>query len=588
MLYRSLSPHRQSRRSIFSVTQWLKQFGFAVLLLAVCAVGAHAQSLSRELDAGAASEIVVKNMSGRVTVVAASVDEEQKAVSLQATATGAVISEEDISARSAEGTIEIEVRPRGKQERVDLSLRVPARAKVKITTGEGAVDVSGALREVSVETETGTIRADVPMDSLTYSFRWTASRPRFFSEVELAEVKERSGGRFEIEGRFGDKKAKRDERVRLDLQTARGLVLFGVDPAHVPSDLRPRELTESAQAIIRSGNEEMIEALRKVAPKFVGEYAETLPPRRTAPRLNAFARPNGPAASMAGEQRVVRVNANVTDLHGRAIKGLTAEDFTVYENGELRSISEVAPATSAFNLVLLLDVSGSVEERLDFIRKAALDFLNTVSPQDRIAIISFRDDIQLISDFTTDRTLLAERIKDIEAGGGTAVYDALAYTLVHTLAPLRGERTAIVVLSDGDDNRSFIPFASVLEATIESGALVYPLYVPSGLIPSGSAPEAATTLDPTRSRYLTVTSRAAEEGRKLAAASGGIYYPITRFDELQRAYDDVVAQLRTSYTISYTSNATSASVTDRRVRVRLARRQDAAIRLSPPVGVAAP
>ncbi|MBA3247207.1 MAG: VWA domain-containing protein, partial [Pyrinomonadaceae bacterium] len=475
------------------MTQWLKQSGLAALLLAVCEVGAHAQSLTRELDAGAASEIVVKNMSGRVTIVAAPAGEERKSVSLQATTMGAALSEEDISAKSAEGTIEIEVRPRGKQERVDLSLRVPARAKVKVVTGEGAVDVSGALREVSVETDTGTIRADVPMDSLTYSFRWTASRPRYFSEVELAEVKERSGGRFEIEGRFGDKKAKHDERVRLDLQTARGLVLFGVDPAHVPSDLRPRELTESAQAIIRSGNEEMIEALRKVAPKFVGEYAETLPPRRTAPRLNAFARPNGPTAP-AGEQRVVRVNANVTDLHGRAIKGLIAEDFTVYENGELRSISEVAPATSAFNLVLLLDVSGSVEERLDFIRKAALDFLNTVSPQDRIAIISFRDDIQLISDFTTDRTLLAERIKDIEAGGGTAVYDALAYTLVHTLAPLRGERTAIVVLSDGDDNRSFIPFASVLEATIESGALVYPLYVPSGLIPSGSAPEAATTL----------------------------------------------------------------------------------------------
>lgn len=586
MLYRSLTPLRQSRRAIFSVTQWLKQFGLGALLLAMCAGGAHAQTLTRELDAGAGSEIVVKNMSGRVTIVAAPADEERKAVSLQATAMGAGVSEEDISAKSAEGAIEIEVRPRGKQERVDLSLRVPARAKVKVVTGEGAVDVSGALREVSVETETGTIRADVPMDSLTYSFRWTASRPRFFSEVELAEVKERSGGRFEIEGRFGDKKAKRDERVRLDLQTARGLVLFGVDPAHVPSDLRPRELTESARAIIRSGNEELIEALRKVAPKFVGEYAETLPPRRTAPKLSAFARPNGPAAP-AGE-RLVRVNANVTDLHGRAIKGLTAEDFTVYENGELRSISEVAPATSAFNLVLLLDVSGSVEERLDFIRKAALDFLNTVSPQDRIAILSFRDDIQLISDFTTDRTLLAERIKDIEAGGGTALYDTLAYTLVHTLAPLRGERTAIVVLSDGDDNRSFIPFASILEATIESGALVYPLYVPSGLIPSGSAPAAATTLDPTRSRYLTVTSRAAEEGRKLAAASGGIYYPITRFDELQRAYDDVVAQLRTSYTISYTSNASDTSSAERRVRVRLARRQDAAIRLSPPVGVTAP
>ncbi|HYX43127.1 MAG TPA: VWA domain-containing protein, partial [Pyrinomonadaceae bacterium] len=220
--------------------------------------------------------------------------------------------------------------------------------------------------------------------------------------------------------------------------------------------------------------------------------------------------------------------------------------------------------------------------RLDFIRKAALDFLRTVSPQDRIAIISFRDDIQLVSDFTTDRNLLNERVKMIDAGGATALYDSLAYTLVETLKPLRGGRTAVVILSDGDDNHSFVPFAAVLESDVESGALIYPLYVPSGLMPEGAAPDPLTTLDPTRSRYLTLTSRAEEDARKLAAVSGGVYYPITRLDELQRAYDDVVAQLRTAYTITYNSAAAETSAA-RHVRVRLARREDAAIRLSPAV-----
>ena len=65
-------------------------------------------------------------------------------------------------------------------------------------------------------------------------------------------------------------------------------------------------------------------------------------------------------------------------------------DFTVYEGGAERKIVDVTPATEPFNLILLLDVSGSVEERIDFIRKAARDFLNTASPQDRIAIIVFR------------------------------------------------------------------------------------------------------------------------------------------------------------------------------------------------------
>ncbi len=125
--------------------------------------------------------------------------------------------------------------------------------------------------------------------------------------------------------------------------------------------------------------------------------------------------------------------------------------------------------------MLLLDVSGSVEERIDFIRKAARDFLNTASPQDRIAIISFRDDIQIISDFSTDRKLLSQKLDEIDAGGATALYDALGFVLADTVKQLRGERTAMVILSDGDDNKSFVPFPAILEAIIESGALIYPL-----------------------------------------------------------------------------------------------------------------
>jgi VWFA-related protein len=220
---------------------------------------------------------------------------------------------------------------------------------------------------------------------------------------------------------------------------------------------------------------------------------------------------------------------------------------------------------------------------MDFIRKAARDFLRTVSPQDRIAIISFRDDIQVISDFSTDRQMLSRKLDEIDAGGGTALYDALGYVLASTLKGLRGSRTAIVVMSDGDDNKSFVPFPSILEALTESGALVYPLYVPSGLIPEGSVPKPEVTIDPLRTRYLTLTTRAEQEGRQLATASGGLYYPIRRLEDLQRAYDDVVLQLRSAYTITYASN--SVSSTSPRVRVRT-NRDGASIRLSPVVEIA--
>ena len=558
--------------------------------LFVCLAGTaapRAQTLERELSATAGRvEVTVRNRSGRVTVVAAPAEEERKSVSLRAESPGRPVAEADVLSKTSGGRVEIEVaesRAAREHDRVDLLLRVPARARVRVETVGGAADVSGPVSEAVVSTDTGTIRADVPTDALTYDFHWTASRPRVYSEVSLGETKEKRGGRFLISGQLGDKKAKNESRVRLDFTTERGVVVFGVEAANVPSDLRERKLTEAAQAIIRSGHQDLIESIRRVVPRFVGEYAETLPAKGRQPSLLTKAGQAGVAVAVAPQ--LMRLNASVTDRHGRAVSGLRAADFAVTENGEAREVVEVTPSRAPFNLVLLLDVSGSVEERLDFIRKAALSFVQTVGPQDRVAIVSFRDDVQVISDFTADKGRLAERIKDIEAGGSTALYDALAYSLVSTLRPLRGERTAVVVLSDGDDNRSFIPFSDVLEATIESGALVYPLYIPSGLIPASVTPAPRSTLDPVRARYLTLTSRADAEGRRLAEVSGGVYYPVTRLDELQRAYDDVVAQLRTAYTVSYSSPA--AVGPERRVRVRV-NRDGAAVRLSPAVGAAEP
>ena len=98
------------------------------------------------------------------------------------------------------------------------------------------------------------------------------------------------------------------------------------------------------------------------------------------------------------------------------------------------------------------------------------------------------------------------------------------------------------------------------------------------------APADGDKASPTVARYLTLTTRADGEGRKLATASGGVYYPIRRIEDLQKAYDDVVAQLRSAYTITYASNSVSSSP---RVRVRT-NRDGASVRLSPVVGLNTP
>jgi VWFA-related protein len=567
-----------------------------------------AQNYEKELSAGGKALLTIKNPNGRVSVIASKSEKDKS--TLLATSAGAAVQPGDVNVSGSE----ITVRERRPQDRIDLTIHVPPRSRVKIESSTGMVDIIGDFEVADVLTDTGTIHADVPVDALKFKFLWQSSRPRFLSDIELPRVKEGRAGAFSISGTAGpdakkkkpkkkDQQAvnptaennggqndgvekpapspdqpKKQELVQLNFTTQRGVILLNVDPSMAPNDLRERPLTEAARAVVRSGDGPLMDAIRKVSPRMFGDFAKTLPPPRNEPSLVNL-RPPGQIATEVSPQ-LMRVNASVTDRNGRAIHGMRLADFSVYEDGNERKIVNVTPTSEPFNLVLLLDVSGSVEERIDFIRKAARDFLNTASPQDRISIISFRDDIQVISGFSTDRSLLSKKLDEIDAGGATALYDAIAYTLVDTLKPLRGERTAIVVLSDGDDNKSFVPFPAILEATIESGALIYPLYVPSGLIPESSVPRPSITVDPMRTRYLTITTRAEEEGQKLATASGGVFYPIKRLQDLQKAYDDVVAQMRTAYTITYASSADSTG--HRRIRVRT-NRDGASVRLSPAV-----
>ena len=545
------------------------------------AASVPAQSYKKDLDTGEKVSLTVRSRSGRVSVIAQ--DEQVKRVTVEATSLGAAVDPLDVRTVAKGNNIDVDVRDRREKDRIDVTVRIPSRSRVKVEGEEGSVDIVGNVESAEVSTNTGTIHADVPLDAVKFDFVWSASKPRYLSDVELPKIKERAAGVFNISGRLGEKKPPKESLVHLDFLTQRGVMLLNVDPSMAPSDLRERPLTEAAKAIVRSGDSQLVDAIRKVSPKMFGDYAKTLPPPEREPTLVRRA-PPGQFVSTSSPQ-LLRFNASVTDRNGRAIGGMKESDFSVYENGVEKQVTKVVPTTEPFNLILLLDVSGSVEERIEFIRKAARDFLNTASPQDRIAIISFRDDIQVISDFSTDRKFLSKKLDEIDAGGGTALYDALGYVLADPVKKLRGERTAVVILSDGDDNKSFVPFPAILEAITESGALIYPLYVPSGLIPESSVPKPEVTIDPLRTRYLTLTTRAHEEGQKLAQASGGVYYPIRHLEELQRAYDDVVTQLRTAYTITYASNMTPAG--NPRVRVH-ANREGASVRLSPVVGVATP
>ncbi|MBK7707416.1 MAG: VWA domain-containing protein [Acidobacteria bacterium] len=521
---------------------------FIVVVLAGT-VPVAAQELVKQINVGDGATVEIVNRFGRIEVVAAGKDE--PSILKAASARGVV--EREVASSAANGRTRFEITPLDPKKRIDIVLRVPERVSLKLETVAGEIRISGNFAVVQAATETGTIATDVPLDDVSYSFLWTASRPRIISDKKLSEVKEKSAGRFVIAGtivkKADDADKEKPDPVSLSFTTARGIVLLNVNPSEVPSDLRERPLTNAAKAVIRSGDGLLMEAIRRASPKYFGEYAATLPPLKLEPRFTpASQRPAGVNSD------VKRVLARITDLNNRAVPDLKKNDFQVIEAGEEREIVSVEQTTAPFNLVLLLDVSGSVENYVDFIRKAARAFIATASPNDKIAIIIFNEDVKQLSTFTADKAKLSESLDTFDAGGGTSYYDAVAFVLAETLRPLRGAPSAVVVLTDGDDNHSFLPFDALVGSIQESGALIYPLYVPSGLIAASRSQDLNQPIDTVRSRYMGLTSKAEGEGERLAQVSGGVYYPISQLGEIQKAYDDIVLQLRTAYSVTFRSN----------------------------------
>jgi VWFA-related protein len=591
-----------------------RKFLLSFLLISTLAIIAEAQNFQRDFSLKQGGTVEIINRFGRVEAIAeaSKIDESGELIIDEKVILSAnSAAESELKITAADGKIRVEVIPTDVKKRIDLSLKIPERTRLKIETGAGEAMIVGNFETVEIKTETGTIAADIPTENVRYDFVWTQSRPRFLSDIELAKVEEKSAGKFVLKGKIvGEEKRRKEEnsnqpdeadnegqpaknesgkpkpevqkanQIKLNFTTARGIVLLNVPPNEVSSDLRERPLTNAAKAIIRSGDSLLTDAIRRASPKYFGDYAKTLPPAKRQPVLAEKS-----VSQNQTNSQIKKVLARVLDSNNRAIGNLSAADFEISEAGEAREIISVEPTTAPFNLVLLLDVSGSVDNYVNFIRKAARSFVNTVDKNDKVAIIIFNEDVQVVSNFTTDKNKLSESLDTFDAGGATALYDSLGYVLAETLRPMKGERTAIVALTDGDDNRSFLSFDSLLGSLQESGALVYPLYVPSTLIASAVTPN--QTIDPLRARYTGLTTKAEGEGEKLAKVSGGVYYSITQIDQIQKAYDDIVLQLRTAYSITFRSNLPEVSdktTASPRLKVRV-KRDNAFVKLGSVVPV---
>ena len=171
---------------------------------------------------------------------------------------------------------------------------------------------------------------------------------------------------------------------------------------------------------------------------------------------------------------LVTIPVIVSDRNDVYLPDLKQSDFQIYEDGKLQEISFFAPIKEPFNVVLMIDTSGSTQEKIRDIQNAASIFVNQLQPADRIKIISFDDEVRDWGNFTNSRTELKKIINDLEPGKGTKLYDAMRLAL-QNLARVQG-RKAIVIFTDGVDYKSYDSrYDENMRMLEESGVIVYPI-----------------------------------------------------------------------------------------------------------------
>ena len=181
---------------------------------------------------------------------------------------------------------------------------------------------------------------------------------------------------------------------------------------------------------------------------------------------------------------LVIVSSSVIDPSGRAIKSLKQDDFTVYEDGVKQKIAHFAATEEPFTLLLLLDISGSTRDEIALMKRAARNFLGELRFDDRVGVIVFSREIEMISEFTDPRAQVSTAIDQIatpsgdeghrfNSNTGTSFYDALYLAVEESPLKQAEGRKAIICMSDGVDSTSKMKFGEILPLAEKSGASIY-------------------------------------------------------------------------------------------------------------------
>jgi Ca-activated chloride channel homolog len=237
------------------------------------------------------------------------------------------------------------------------------------------------------------------------------------------------------------------------------------------------------------------------------------------------------------DTHLVTLALNVTDAHGAPIPNLSASDFALTEDNLPQRIAFFDPAsTTPLDIVLAVDASQSVAPYQHLERSAARTFLHSLlRPQDRIALISFSDNVAELAAFSKNPHRIDSALRHIHNGQATALYDALCFASQRLAAApsAPNARRVIVLITDGENTTRHGTYASALQAAQRAGAIVYSLVI---------IPVAADAGRDTGGEHALI---------QLAADTGGKSYNVQQQTDLAPALERVSADLRAQYTLGY-------------------------------------
>jgi Ca-activated chloride channel homolog len=245
------------------------------------------------------------------------------------------------------------------------------------------------------------------------------------------------------------------------------------------------------------------------------------------------------------------VNVSVVDPLGRIVTGLRQDNFRVFEDGVEQEIVYFASDDVPVSIGVIFDMSGSMEDKIQKSRNAAVQFFRTANPQDEFFLVDFNDRAQLITPFTSDVSQLQNQLMYTAAHGLTALYDGV-YLGLSQMRSAHHQRKALLILSDGGDNHSRYTETDVRRFVQESDVQIYAI----GLFDANGGPTPEERNGPALLADLT-------------RLTGGRLFVVQNLSELPDIATKISMELRNQYVLGYIPSDRRHDGKWRKIKVRL-------------------